>query len=117
MEPYRPGLHILASFKASTTHLQDTDYCRALFDTIVDELLLVKVGEAWHSFPDSGYTGVVCLTESHMSIHTWPEYGHDTFDVFLSNFKHDNSYKVRDIYERVLKAFVAEELNKQEIVR
>ena len=117
MEQYNPGLHILASFKAPESLLKDAAKCRGLFDTLTEQLGLVKVGEAYHHFPEGGFTGVVCLTESHLSIHTWPEYGHATFDVFLSNFRRDNSEKARTIYQSVLEAFGAEELNRQEIQR
>jgi S-adenosylmethionine decarboxylase len=117
MERYKPGLHILASFRAPDEILKDVDSCRSLFDGLAKQFSLVKVGEAYHSFPGSGFTGVVCLTESHMSIHTWPEYGHATFDVFLSNFRQDNSEKVRAIYQTVLQVFGAEEINCQEIER
>lgn len=51
---------------------------------------LTKVGEVYHQFGDDGYTAVVCLTESQISIHTWPEFNRVTFDVFLSNFMNYN---------------------------
>ena len=42
------------------------------------------LSEQWHHFGDNcGYTGVVLLAESHMSIHTWPEHGIATIDVFM----------------------------------
>lgn len=39
--------------------------------------------ERWHHFGDGhGYTGVVVLAESHISVHTWPEKGLATIDAF-----------------------------------
>ena len=35
-----------------------------------------------HEFAPYGVTGVVLLAESHMSIHTWPEYRYAAVDVF-----------------------------------
>ena len=35
-----------------------------------------------HQFSPHGVTGVALLAESHMSIHTWPEYGYAAVDVF-----------------------------------
>jgi S-adenosylmethionine decarboxylase len=38
----------------------------------------------FHSFGDAlGVTGVVLLAESHISIHTWPEYGFAAADIFM----------------------------------
>ena len=35
-----------------------------------------------HEFSPHGVTGVALLAESHMSIHTWPEYGYAAVDIF-----------------------------------
>ena len=114
---YRPGLHILASIRASPDALSDMDACRAAFDGIIAGHQLQKVGEAYHAFPGGGFTAVVALTESHLSIHTWPEYGLATFDVFLSNFLRDNSAAVRSVYAAVLRQLHATEISKTELAR
>jgi len=54
MEQYKPGLHLLATFTAPETALQDIEACRALFDRLISANQLVKVGETYHSFPGSG---------------------------------------------------------------
>ncbi len=36
-----------------------------------------------HRFNNGGITGVALLAESHISIHTWPEYEYAAFDVFM----------------------------------
>ena len=36
----------------------------------------------FHKFAPHGVTGVVLLSTSHISVHTWPEYGYAAFDVF-----------------------------------
>lgn len=42
------------------------------------------LNQQWHHFGDGyGLTGVVMLAESHMSIHSWPEYGYAAIDVFM----------------------------------
>lgn len=38
----------------------------------------------FHPFgPGQGLTGVLLLRESHISIHSWPEYGYAALDVFM----------------------------------
>lgn len=36
----------------------------------------------FHHFSPHGVTGVLVLSTSHISVHTWPEYGYAAFDVF-----------------------------------
>lgn len=33
-------------------------------------------------FPNGGYSGVCIIAESHVTIHTWPEYGYAAIDLF-----------------------------------
>jgi len=117
MTSYNPGLHILCTFKAGKERLTDADGCKRLFDNLITGLDLSKVGEVYHPFPGGGFTAVVCLTESHVSIHTWPEFGLATFDVFLSNFYNDNAEKVRSFYRDTLSFFEGSAINVQEVMR
>ncbi|MCB0698060.1 MAG: S-adenosylmethionine decarboxylase [Chitinophagaceae bacterium] len=117
MHDYNPGLHIVSTFKYTITDQLDAQHCRLHFDKIISATGLHKVGEVYHEFDTGGFTAVICLTESHISIHTWPEHGLATFDVFLSNFNENNSEKAREIYNSTLVFFDATETNKQEIMR
>lgn len=41
------------------------------------------LSDRWHHFGGGyGYTGVVILSESHISVHTWPERGYAAIDAF-----------------------------------
>jgi S-adenosylmethionine decarboxylase len=40
------------------------------------------IGAHFHEFSPHGISGVVIIAESHLSIHTWPEYGYAAVDVF-----------------------------------
>ena len=40
------------------------------------------LADHFHQFEPQGITGVVLLAESHLSIHTWPEEGLITVDIF-----------------------------------
>ena len=40
------------------------------------------MGESFHHFSPQGVSGVLVIAESHLSIHTWPEYGYAAADIF-----------------------------------
>jgi S-adenosylmethionine decarboxylase len=40
-------------------------------------------------FPNGGCSGVAIIAESHISIHTWPEYGYAAVDLFTCSSKMD----------------------------
>ena len=40
------------------------------------------VSSAFHAFNPYGVSGVVVIAESHLTIHTWPEYGYAAVDIF-----------------------------------
>lgn len=115
---YKPGLHILAEFSAADiSSFSSSVPCKLFFERLIAEYALEKVGEVYHDFDGAGFTALVCLTESHLSIHTWPEFNLATFDIFLSNYQKDNTEKVRAIYSRVLNFFEGTEIKKTELVR
>ena len=66
-----------------------------------------------HEFSPQGVTGVAVLAESHLSIHTWPEYGYVAADVFTcgSTTKPDAAAEV------LRKAFEAQTADIRELQR
>ena len=48
-------------------------------------------------------TGTVLLAESHIAIHTWPEVGFVTVDVYVCNLLTDNTAKAEQVF-RALQA-------------
>lgn len=115
---YQEGLHLICDC-LSHEHEKISDYhfCQTLLNQIIEEEGLCKIGEVYHNFPLGGFTGVVCLAESHISIHTWPEFGRITFDVFLSNYQQVNDEKAQRIYQQLTELFNANILTSHEIKR
>ncbi len=115
---YKPGLHIICDCESSeSSKLSDYHAFKILTNQLIEVNNLQKIGEVYHNFEGGGYTGIVCLTESHISIHTWPEFRKITFDVFLSNFMHVNEHKVYAIFEEYIQFFNATITQKHEISR
>ena len=40
------------------------------------------INVSFHHFSPYGVSGVVVIQESHLAIHTWPEYGYAAIDIF-----------------------------------
>jgi S-adenosylmethionine decarboxylase len=113
-----PGLHIIANFQTSfKERLLDYQAFKSFVELLMEEFNLTSVGEVYHNFPGGGFTGVVCLTESHLSIHTWPEQHYLTFDVFLSNYLKDNRVTTNAIYQAIQEFFQAKVVFEQIISR
>ena len=118
MHTYSPGLHILSEIKTgSELVFKDMLPAKTFFDSQIEKFGLTKVGEVYFQFANSGFTASICLTESHISIHTWPEFGYATFDIYLSNYQKDNHETTRQIHLAVLDFFKASSHQSQEIYR
>jgi S-adenosylmethionine decarboxylase len=64
--------------------LRDASLVRSLVEIIVAEMSLRPVAAPlWHVFPgEAGVTGMVLLAESHVAVHTFPEHGTLTLNVY-----------------------------------
>lgn len=47
------------------------------------------VGDLERHFEPNGYTAILLLEESHLSIHTWPEYNYVSVDLYSCNLNTD----------------------------
>lgn len=100
------GIHLLGEWygcPAETPEMLHADALRAACLDAVQHSGLTIVGERFHQFEPQGVTGAVILAESHLAIHTWPEMGSVTVDVYVCNFTTDNSEKAERLF-RVLES-------------
>lgn len=105
---YNKGTHLIATLHTTEHQLLNTfEAFRSLTENLIEIHQLQKLGEVYHNFTPSGYTGVVCLSESHLSIHTWPEHGKVNVDVYLSNYLRNNDGTVDKIYSAIKEHFSA----------
>lgn len=57
------------------------------------------VSETFHTFSPWGVSGVIIIQESHLTIHTWPEYGYAAIDFFTCAEDMDMSRAVSHLKE------------------
>jgi S-adenosylmethionine decarboxylase proenzyme len=62
--------------------LNDLGFLREAMLTAAIECGAVVLGDSFHHFSPQGVSGVVIIAESHLSVHTWPEYGYAAVDIF-----------------------------------
>lgn len=115
---YSPGLHLLLTLKTENGRklIAPHDFL-SFTEQLLGDFSLEKVGVSSHTFENGSFTMAVCLMESHICIHTWPEFSQATLDVYLCNYLQDNSEKVREVGARYLSYFEAEIIRKHEIWR
>jgi S-adenosylmethionine decarboxylase proenzyme len=106
------GLHLTADLRgvdATLAPMCDAPALAALCVDAVAQAGLGGVAELFHRFgsadAQSGITGVVLLSESHVAIHTWPELGGVTLDVYVCNYGADNSAKAEQLMAHLIGAF------------
>ncbi len=106
------GLHLTADLyrcACGDDLLQHADAIAALCRAEVAACGLTVVGERWHHFSEGGgVTGTLLLAESHLALHTWPETGSVTLDVYVCNYGRDNSAQARALMAALVAAYAPE---------
>lgn len=117
-DSYSPGLHKLLTLEVGNSNkLTASDLFVAFSESLIQKHQLEKVGISIHDFENNSFTIAICLKESHICVHTWPEYNQLTLDVYLCNYMIDNSTKVREIAQDYIHYFEATILKDFEINR
>ena len=77
------GLHLLLELKECNPRLlNDMDFIRQALINTAHDVGATVVGQSFHRFSPQGVTGILAIAESHISIHTWPEFGYAAADIF-----------------------------------
>jgi S-adenosylmethionine decarboxylase len=77
------GRHLLVELQECNKEVLDN--LGFLRKTMLDAAIAcgaVVLGDSFHRFSPQGVSGVVVIAESHLSVHTWPEYGYAAVDIF-----------------------------------
>jgi S-adenosylmethionine decarboxylase proenzyme len=112
------GKHLIAELHHCHGALQclsDASRLRRHCLDAVSRAGLTIVGDVFHQFDGGGVTGAVILAESHLAVHTWPELGSVTLDVFVCNHANDNGGKAHAVLEDLLALFVPGDVVTREV--
>ena len=84
------GKHILAEyFECECTYLDSEAAIRNLMLEAASRSGATIVGNIFHHFSPQGVSGVVVIAESHLAIHTWPEFRYASVDLFTCGTRVD----------------------------
>jgi len=77
------GKHLLLELKDCDKEvINDLSFLKSVLVAAAEEAGATVLGESFHRFNPHGVSGVVIIAESHLTIHTWPEYGYAAADIF-----------------------------------
>ncbi len=77
------GRHLLAELTGcDAIVLDDLEKLQAIFKTAAEKAGATVVNATSHRFAPHGVSVVVVISESHVSVHTWPEYRYAAVDFF-----------------------------------
>jgi S-adenosylmethionine decarboxylase proenzyme len=77
------GRHLLLELKdCDRDVLDDLEFLRGCLCETAEKIGATVLNNVFHKFCPQGVSGVVVIAESHLCVHTWPEYGYAAVDIF-----------------------------------
>jgi S-adenosylmethionine decarboxylase len=105
------GRHLVVEYsECDKSKLNDLRFLEEAMTEAVRRSGATIVRSVFHEYNPQGVSGVVVIAESHISIHTWPEYGYAAVDFFTCGQSVD-PYKAHEHLKEAIgsgKAFVQE---------
>lgn len=98
------GRHVFVEFYDCDPAILDDE--KAISEAMLraaEESGATIVGNVFHKFAPQGVSGAVVIAESHLAIHTWPEYGYVAADLFTCGTTVD-PWKAFHFLRKALKA-------------
>lgn len=97
-------IHIIAEFRGvEPRKISKVETVKKIFDTVIRETNLNVLNFTSHQFNPYGVTCMYLLSESHLCVHTWPEYSYLTLDLFSCDRNDEKAFKALELIQRLLK--------------
>ena len=82
-ELYALGTHLLIELKDCNPEiLKDLEKVRSALFSAAKKAKATIIDFSFREFQPFGISGIVVIAESHLTIHTWPEYHYAAVDIF-----------------------------------
>jgi S-adenosylmethionine decarboxylase proenzyme len=77
------GNHVLCEFyDCDKNIIDDITSIEKILLSVADKCQSTVLKKSFHKFTPQGVSGIVLIEESHLSIHTWPEFMYAAVDIF-----------------------------------
>ena len=106
-----------ADCKCDSAILESATTLADVCQQIVAASGLQVVGKVFHQFEPTGATGLFLLAESHLAIHTWPEFSSVAIDLYVCNVEENNAEKAEMVFKQLIKLFNPQQCTHQLISR
>jgi len=98
------GRHcILDVYDSNPDHLNNEDFIKEAIQKAVTRSGATLLQLISHKFEPQGVTALALLSESHISVHTWPELNYAAIDVFTCG-QHTNPDAACEVLKQELEA-------------
>lgn len=104
------GKHMICDIKdiKNTNSLNNPQRIKEILNNICDKYNYTILQTTEHIFEPQGFTMLYLLSESHISIHTFPERNYFALDIYTCR-EYENNDKYKEIYKNLVKEFDAKE--------
>ena len=111
-ETHISGKHMIIDLKEikNDVLIHDLDKIKTLLDTICNKYDFSILNKSEHVFEPQGLTILYLLSESHLSVHTFPERKYIAIDLYSCR-----DYKDNAVYEEIYDFFIESFQAKKEI--
>ena len=77
------GIHLLVEFwTCNREKINDSDYLERIMSQAAEIAGAIVLKTLFKKFEPHGVSGVIMISSSHITIHTWPEYAYAAVDIF-----------------------------------
>ncbi len=108
------GRHVLLELSGCPADLlNDLEFTRMALLEAAERAEVTIVSDNFNKFNPHGISGVIVIAESHITIHTWPEYEYAAVDIFTCG---DNALTERAV-SYIIDAFKPENYKSKVVLR
>jgi len=103
LTPESIGHHVIANLHgiSNPSYFDDIEVIKDIVYKIAGKAGMTIVGEAHKKFEPQGFTSCFILSESHFTLHFWPEHAYMSVDIYTCGSEGDPSLAMKLLIEEL----------------